>query len=81
MEERHAAELQILRKTYRPGARVRFLGFGTEDPSTLPIGCEGTISLMDSLGTVHVNWDNGLRLGMVLQAVDAQRPDRIVVLS
>ena len=31
----------------------------------IPEGTKGTIRLVDSLGTVHVAWDNGRSLGMV----------------
>jgi hypothetical protein len=52
--------------TYPPkqGARVKFLG--TSDQfTTMPIGTEGTVSYVDSLGTLHVKWDNGSRLGLI----------------
>ena len=35
------------------------------DPITkLPPGLEGTVSFVDDAGTVHVEWDNGSRLGL-----------------
>ena len=38
----------------------------TNDPHTrLKPGTEGTVSLVDSMGTVHVKWDDGSRLGMI----------------
>lgn len=46
------------------GARVRLVS--CSDPYTrLQPGAEGTVSLVDDLGTVHVNWDDGSRLGLV----------------
>ena len=43
----------------------------TEDPYTnLRPGDEGTVSLIDSMGTVHVNWDNGSKLGLISEAGD-----------
>lgn len=49
-----------------PGDRVEFLGFGEPDPySTLQPGTRGTVAFVDDLGTVHVNWDDGRRLGLV----------------
>jgi len=33
--------------------------------STNPPGLEGTIVLIDALGTVHVQWDNGSTFGLV----------------
>jgi hypothetical protein len=58
--------------------RVRFLDFGEPDPySRLRVGTEGTVSTVDDIGTVHVNWDDGGRLGMVVAAPPGQQPDRI----
>jgi hypothetical protein len=46
------------------GRRVRLIS--TTDPYTrLSRGDEGTISLIDDIGTVHVKWDNGSTLGLV----------------
>jgi hypothetical protein len=46
------------------GARVR-LEY-TSDPHTrLVPGDIGTVFLVDSTGTVHVNWDSGSSLGLV----------------
>lgn len=46
------------------GRRVRLIS--TTDPYTdLRYGDEGTIVLVDDLGTVHVSWDNGSSLGLV----------------
>lgn len=46
------------------GKRVRLVY--CSDPYTpLTPGTEGTISFVDDLGTVHVDWDNGSKLGMV----------------
>jgi hypothetical protein len=38
----------------------------TSDPYTdLRPGDKGTVSLVDSMGTVHVKWDSGSSLGLV----------------
>jgi hypothetical protein len=63
---------------YPRGTRVVFLGFGEPDPySDLQEGTEGTVLFVDSTGTVHVKWDSGSRLGMVLQPGEGQKADRI----
>ncbi len=47
--------------------RVRLIR--TSDTHTnLQPGAEGTVVLVDSLGTVHVRWDNGSRLGLIPDA-------------
>jgi hypothetical protein len=46
------------------GDRVRLLR--TSDPYTqLKPGDEGMVSFVDSMGTVHVNWESGSTLGLV----------------
>lgn len=46
------------------GSRIRLVS--TTDPYTeLRSGDEGTVRLIDALGTVHVNWDRGSTLGLV----------------
>lgn len=50
--------------TIATGSRIRFVS--SSDPyTTLSYGDEGTVELVDSLGTVHVQWDNGSTLGMI----------------
>lgn len=51
------------------GARVRLLT--CNDPYTrLERGQEGTVTHVDSLGTVHIAWDDGSTLGLVPAAGD-----------
>ena len=46
------------------GQRIELIS--TTDPHTdLKPGALGTVSMIDSLGTVHVNWDSGSTLGLV----------------
>jgi hypothetical protein len=35
------------------------------DPQPVESGTLGTISHVDDMGTIHVNWDNGRTLGLV----------------
>lgn len=52
------------------GDRVRLLS-SPQDPYTrLKPGDEGTVSIIDALGTVHVDWDSGSNLGLVAEAGD-----------
>jgi len=51
------------------GRRVRLVH--TDDPWTrLRCGEEGTVTTVDSMGTVHVRWDSGGHLGLVEEAGD-----------
>jgi len=60
------------RRLYPEGARVRALNFATDNSSindncTVAPGTEGEVRLVDSSGTVHVNWDNGARIGALVE--------------
>ena len=56
-------EITELRKRYPRGARVRLLYM--EDLQAPPVGCLGTVRLVDDIGTIHVSWDDGSSLGVV----------------
>ena len=50
--------------TINKGDRVRLIS--TSDRYTkLLHGDRGTVRLIDSMGTVHVDWDSGSKLGLV----------------
>ena len=57
------ATIDSLKRRYEVGTRVRLISMG-DDPRPLPVGTEGTVVHVDDMGTVHVAWDNGRRLGM-----------------
>ena len=58
------AEVKRIRERYPAGARV--VVYYMEDPRALPPGMAGTIDHVDDAGTIHVNWDNGRRLGLIV---------------
>lgn len=41
--------------------------------TTIQPGTQGTVAFIDDLGTVHVKWDDGRRLGLVAEAGDRFR--------
>lgn len=50
-------------ETYEKGQRVVLIH--TDDEATLLTpGTRGTVQFVDDIGTVHVKWDDGSRLGM-----------------
>jgi len=46
------------------GDRVKLV-FCSDPYTKIPSGTLGTIQIIDSLGTIHVKWDNGAHLGLV----------------
>ncbi len=46
------------------GTRIRFVS-SSDEMTRLREGDEGTVDHTDSIGTVHVGWDNGSILGLI----------------
>lgn len=63
-QQERASISERLRKEYPTGTRVELVAM--DDPYTkIPKGTKGTVVLIDSIATIHVNWDNGSSLGVV----------------
>ena len=58
------AVIKELRREYPAGTRVELISM--EDPyCKLTPGEKGTVTAVDDIGTIHVNWDCGSSLGIV----------------
>ena len=53
-----------MKETYLPGTRIE-LDFMGEDPRPIAPGTRGTVRIVDDIGTVHCDFDNGRHLGLV----------------
>lgn len=53
-----------MKETYKPGTRIQ-LDFMGDDPRPIPPGSKGTVKVVDDIGTVHCNFDNGRYLGLI----------------
>jgi hypothetical protein len=63
MKRIHPEMLKQLKSYYTPGTRVMLLQMN--DPYTkLQPGAKGTVTGVDDMGTIHVNWDSGSSLGV-----------------
>ena len=58
-------QLEQLRKEYPIGTRVELIHMDDPYNRKLVPGCKGTVISVDSIGTIHVAWDCGSRLGIV----------------
>ena len=56
--------VQRLKETYTPGTRIVLDSMG-DDPRPIAPGTKGTVRIVDDIGTVHCDFDNGRRLGLV----------------
>ena len=57
--------LQELRAQFPQGARVELIKMDDPYNTKLVPGCQGTVRCVDDVGTIHVEWDCGSRLGLV----------------
>ena len=53
-----------IKETYPKGTRILLVEMG-EDPRPVPSNCWGTVEVVDDIGTIHVAFDNGRRLGLI----------------
>lgn len=58
------AMLKRLRETYPPGIRVELDHMDDPYNRKLTTGSRGTVVAVDDIGTIHVAWDCGSRLGV-----------------
>lgn len=61
---RSEKEVEFIRKQYPVGSRIELEVMG-EDPRPIAPGTRGTVRIVDDIGTVHCDFDNGRRLGLV----------------
>lgn len=47
------------------GQRIKYAGSYNPDPyAPLEIGDAGPVTMVDAMGTIHVDWDSGRKLGL-----------------
>jgi hypothetical protein len=73
------AHIELRQRVFQPGMRVRAVHFSTQhssvnDNESVPPGTIGQVGYVDGAGTVHVNWENGSRLGVLVE-------DRLEIIS
>lgn len=64
--------LTIWPSPWKHGDRVELVRC-TDEFTRLEPGTQGTVTGVDDMGTIHVSWDNGSRLGMIEDAGDRIR--------
>ncbi len=57
-------KIEFYKQQYPPGTRICLDSMGDDDPAPVPSGTEGSVSFVDDVGTVFVNFDNGRSLGV-----------------
>ena len=62
--EKQRNRAEYLKKAYPSGTRIVLNSMGN-DPRPVESGARGTVAVVDDIGTVHCNFDNGRRLGLI----------------
>lgn len=55
-------QVEMYKKSCPPGTRVELISM--EDAYAVPAGTKGVVDLVDDIGTIHVTWENGRKLGI-----------------
>lgn len=55
-------EIEFLRNMYPKDTRIVL--HHMDDPFAPPSGTKGTVTWVDDIGQIHVNWDNGSTLAL-----------------
>ena len=66
-----------IRRNYTPGTRIVLDSMNT--PEAPPAGTKGTVTAVDDIGTIHVNWDDGSALPVMLIGDSCSAVDEIHV--
>lgn len=56
--------VQRMKDNYPPGTRIMLISMG-DDPRPVEDNTRGTVSVVDDIGTLHCDFDNGRHLGIV----------------
>ena len=67
------AALHDLKERFPLGCRVELVRM--DDPYAPPPGTQGKVWSIDSIGTIHVWWDNGSSLGVAYGEDECRRID------
>lgn len=62
--ERQRRKAEYLKKAYPPGTRIVLNSMG-DDQRPIESGTRGTVKVVDDIGTVHCEFDNGRNLGLI----------------
>lgn len=62
--ERQRNRAEYLKKAYPSGTHIVLNSMGN-DPRPVESGTRGTVAVVDDIGTVHCDFDNGRRLGLI----------------
>lgn len=57
-------QVEYYKESYPPGTRILLIRMGS-DPRPVADDMKGTVRYVDDMGTIHCDFDNGRRLGII----------------
>ena len=57
-------EINAIKRHFKPNTRIKL--DHTDDPKSVPDGTMGTIKYIDDMGQIHVTWDNGSSIALIV---------------
>ena len=64
MNQMKRSQVEYCKESYPPGTRILLIHMGS-DPSPVEDDMKGTVRCVDDMGTIHCEFDNGRRLGII----------------
>lgn len=56
-------QIEMLKAIYPAGTRIELVRM--EDSQAIQPGTKGTVTFIDDMGTIHMQWDDGRTLGLI----------------
>ena len=73
------AKLRQLQAEFPAGTRIELVSM--DDPQAPPVGTKGTVRLVDAIGSLVVDWDNGCGLNVVYGEDVVKKLDSVTVIT
>ena len=58
-------DVKSIKTKYPEGTCIRLIKMG-DDPQPVPPGTLGTVQFVDDMGTIHMRWQTGSSLGLIV---------------
>lgn len=72
--------VEEIKLKYKPGMKLRLLKEMANEKNSIPVGEIGTIDFVDDVGTIHINWECGSSLGLIVNDDKFEEVEKIKVI-
>lgn len=57
-------KIEDIKKKYVKGTKIKLIKMN--DKQAVPVGTTGIVDFVDDIGTIHMKWENGSTLGLIV---------------